>query len=183
MLLKIFLLESKKRQNTSDVFCHSASVVSVCSKDTFHKSPCLQLHGFSYIALLRSSLQSACVVCGKLMFSVVSVYHCGRWGVGMWQLPMMPSLSHRSCGWPSPCSNLFTWRPPPPRDLFKLIHLGTPPPLPLQTSIGKRAVDLPKGLLEYIMAWMMEIIKCFQCYGLYAWKYVHHAQIVIQHTS
>ena len=86
---------------------------------------------FSYIALLRSSLQSACVVCGKLMFSVVSVCHSGRGRVGVWQLPIMPSLGHRSYGGPPTCSSLFTWRPLPPRDLFKLIHLRyLPAPAP-----------------------------------------------------
>ena len=148
-----FSWNPKKRQNTFDVFCHSASVVTVCSKDTFHKSPCLQLPDFSYIALLRSSLQSACVVCGKLMFSVVSCL--SFWSRrGGHVTTTHDAIAKSQVIWGTP--NLFEFvhlEIPSPTGLVQTCSLGDPPPLPLQTSIGKRVVDLRlKGLLENIMA-------------------------------
>ena len=76
------------------------------------------------------------VVCGKVMFSVVSVCQSGRSGGGitMWQVTWNPPPSQDT--WDPPflktCSNLFTWQSPSP-DQFKLIYLRTLHHVPLTT--------------------------------------------------
>ena len=80
--------------------------------------------------------------CGKLMFSVVNVCHSVYGGQGvpqwMWPLPLMPLVSHRSCGDPSwlkpssPCpyhTSLTPWPIPSPSlssspDMFKFVQFG-----------------------------------------------------------
>ena len=83
------------------------------------------------------------VVCRKVKFSVSLL---GRGG-GMWPLPVMPLVSHRTNPtWT--CSNLFTWGPP--------TYVA-------DTSIGKRAVGFQlKGPLHACMCtleWTMLLLS------------------------
>ena len=115
-------------------------------------------------------LPAAYIVCGKVMFPVVSVSLSTRRGVpcnrshGAWHA----HLGHPPV--PKACSNLFTLgHLPPPDNLFKLVHLGTfHLPGPIETCSLGDAYPTSSNLLvsgRLVLDW-----KAFLCWMLWHWS-------------